>query len=206
MKKAIIGKKQDVTVTVEASDEINSTAETDVYQLNDITLTATVAAKETTSTMKPTGTVAFYYSVDNGTTWTKIGDAKDLAEVAGVMTASIQTDQLPVKAGDNTKQDVKITAVYEGNETFEKSATATATGASHTIAATPNCTTTNKTVTVYSSVVFAGDSENKATTTPSTDGITITANGKLKANEAGVTLTLGQVYTLDHPIDLSKLT
>lgn len=205
-KKAIIGKKQDVTVTVEASDEINSTAETDVYQLNDITLTATVAAKETTSTMKPTGTVAFYYSVDNGTTWTKIGDAKDLAEVAGVMTASIQTDQLPVKAGDNTKQDVKITAVYEGNETFEKSATATATGASHTIAATPNCTTTNKTVTVYSSVVFAGDSENKATTTPSTDGITITANGKLKANEAGVTLTLGQVYTLDHPIDLSKLT
>lgn len=205
-KKAIIGKKQDVTVTVEASDEINSTAETDVYQLNDITLTATVAAKETTSTMKPTGTVAFYYSVDNGTTWTKIGDAKDLAEVAGVMTASIQTDQLPVKAGDNTKQDVKITAVYEGNETFEKSATATATGASHTIAATPNCTTTNKTVTVYSSVVFAGDSVNKATTTPSTDGITITANGKLKANEAGVTLTLGQVYTLDHPIDLSKLT
>lgn len=202
-KKAIIGKKQDVTVTVEASDEINSTAETDVYQLNDITLTATVAAKETSSTMKPTGTVTFYYSVD-GTNWTKIGEAKDLAEVTGVMTASIQTDQLPVKAGDNTKQNVEITAVYEGNKTFNASATVNETEKSITAAA--GCTTNNKNVTVYSSVVYAGASENKATTTPSTDGITITANGVLKANESSVTLTLGQVYTLDHPIDLSKLT
>ena len=127
---AIIGKKQDVTVAVEASDEIKSTAETDVYQLNKITLTATVAAKETSSTMKPTGTVTFYYSVD-GTNWTKIGEAKDLAEVTGVMTASIQTDQLPVKAGDNTKQNVEITAVYEGNETFEESASATVSGTSY---------------------------------------------------------------------------
>lgn len=202
-KKAIIGKKQDVTVTVEASDEINSTPETDVYQLNKITLTATVAAKETSSTMKPTGTVTFYYSVD-GTNWTKIGEAKDLAEVTGVMTASIQTDQLPVKAGDNTKQNVEITAVYEGNKTFNASATVNETEKSITAAA--GCTTNNKNVTVYSSVVYAGASENKATTTPSTDGITITANGVLKANESSVTLTLGQVYTLDHPIDLSKLT
>lgn len=210
-KVAEIGKKQDVTVTVEASDEIKSTAETDVYQLNKITLTATVAAKETSSTMKPTGTVTFYYSVDGGTNWTKIGEAKDLAEVTGVMTASIQTDQLPVKAGDNTKQDVKITAVYEGNETFEKSATATATGASHTIAATPNCTTTNKTVTVYSSVVYVTDTvENKTTVVSNKahgSGIYIYAeDDKVLANEGNVNLKLSDVYTLDHDIPLSKLT
>ena len=200
---AIIGKKQDVTVTVEASADW-------VYQLNEITLTATVAAKETSSTMKPTGTVTFYYSVDNGTTWTKIGDTKDLAEVAGVMTASIKTDQLPVKAGDNTKQEVKITAVYEGNETFKESATATATGASHTIAATPNCTTNNKNVTVYSSVVYVKDTvENKTVSVSNKtheSGIYIYAeDDKVLANEGNVNLKLSEVYTLDHDIPLSKL-
>ena len=209
-KKAIIGKKQDVTVAVEASDEINSTAETDVYQLNDITLTATVAAKETTSTMKPTGTVAFYYSVDNGTTWTKIGDAKDLAEVAGVMTASIQTDQLPVKAGDNTKQDVKITAVYEGNETFNASATVTG-AEQYTITTATGCTTNNDTVIVYSSVVYVKDMVENKTTVVSTktheSGIYIYAeDDKVLANEGNVNLKLSEVYTLDHDIPLSKLT
>ena len=203
-KVAEIGKKQDVTVTVEASADW-------VYQLNDITLTATVAAAGTSPTMKPAGSVTFYYSVDGGTNWTKIGEAKDLAEVTGVMTASIQTDQLPVKAGDNTKQDVKITAVYEGNETFEKSATATATGASHTIAATPNCTTTNKTVTVYSSVVYVKDTvENKTVSVSNKtheSGIYIYAeDDKVLANEGNVNLKLSEVYTLDHDIPLSKLT
>ena len=203
-KKAIIGKKQDVTVTVEASADW-------VYQLNDITLTATVAAADSTATMQPKGSVTFYYSVDNGTTWTKIGDTKDLAETAGIMTASIQTDQLPVKAGDNTKQDVKITAVYEGNETFEKSATATATGASHTIAATPNCTTKNKNVTVYSSVVYVKDTvENKTVSVSNKtheSGIYIYAeDDKVLANEGNVNLKLSEVYTLDHDIPLSKLT
>ena len=196
-KVAEIGKKQGVKVTVEASADW-------VYQLNEITLTATVAAKETSSTMKPTGTVAFYYK--DGSNWVKLDSATLAEDTNHKMTASITTKELPVTAGTNTKQDVEITAVYEGNETFEESASATVSGTSYSITLTPNCTTTNKTVTVYSSVVYAGDSENKATTTPSTDGITITANGKLKANEAGVTLTLGQVYTLDHPIDLSKLT
>lgn len=207
---AIIGKKQDVTVTVEASDEIKSTAETDVYQLNDITLTATVAAKETTSTMKPTGTVAFYYSVDNGTTWTKIGDAKDLAEVAGVMTASIQTDQLPVKAGDNTKQDVKITAVYEGNETFAVSGNYNETSKEVSAGTTANGVA-DKIVTVYSSVVYVKDTVENKTTVVSTktheSGIYIYAeDDKVLANEGNVNLKLSEVYTLDHDIPLSKLT
>ena len=206
-KVAEIGKKQDVTVTVEASDEIKSTAETDVYQLNDITLTATVAAKETTSTMKPTGTVKFYYKDKqvNPYTFVYLGEATLEKGTDGKMHASIETNKLPVDKDNNTKLDVVVCAAYFGDDTFAASRNVNATTGNIAYAGSTGYVTYD-TVTVYSSVVYAGDSENKATTTPSTDGITITANGKLKANEAGVTLTLGQVYTLDHPIDLSKLT
>ena len=210
-KVAEIGKKQDVTVTVEASDEINSTAETDVYQLNKITLTATVAAKETSSTMKPTGTVTFYYSVDNGTTWTKIGDTKDLAETAGSMTASITTKELPVTAGTNTKQNVEITAVYEGNDTFAVSGNYNETS-KEVSAGSPANGVFDKTVTVYSSVVYVDSAEN-TTNTPGAHGIAITTeDGKVLANETNVNLKLSDVYTLDHgnatvgSVDLSKLT
>lgn len=197
-KDAVIGTKQDVTVTVKAIDAITKTTETDVYQLNEITLTATVAAaKGADATMKPTGTVTFYYSVD-GTNWTKIGEAKDLAEVAGVMTASIKTDQLPVKANDNTKQDVKITAVYSGDATFNASATVNETEKSITAAA--GCTTTNDTVTVYSSVVFNCNDENKKQTTDGDKGIHISvSDGAFKANEKA-TLALSDIYTLDREL------
>ena len=202
-KDAVIGTKQDVTVTVKALDAIESTAATDVYQLNEITLTATVAAaKGADATMKPTGTVTFYYSVD-GTNWTKIGEAKDLAEVAGVMTASIKTDQLPVKANDNTKQDVKITAVYSGDATFNASATVNETAKSITAAA--GCTTTNDTVTVYSSVVFNCNDENKKQTTDGDKGIHISvSDGAFKANEKA-TLALSDIYTLDRNLDKALL-
>lgn len=197
-KDAVIGTKQNVTVTVKALDAIESTAATDVYQLNEITLTATVAAaKGADATMKPTGTVTFYYSVDD-TNWTKIGEAKDLAEVAGVMTASIKTDQLPVKANDNTKQDVKITAVYSGDATFNASATVNETEKSITAAA--GCTTTNDNVTVYSSVVFNCNDENKKQTTDGDKGIHISvSDGVLKANEKA-TLALSDIYTLDREL------
>ena len=202
---AVIGTKQDVTVTVEATDAITKTPVDrengkypDVYQLNEITLTATVAAaKGADATMKPTGTVTFYYSVD-GTNWTKIGEAKDLAEVAGVMTASIKTDQLPVKANDNTKQDVKITAVYSGDATFNASATVNETEKSITAAA--GCTTTNDTVTVYSSVVFNCNDENKKQTTDGDKGIHISvSDGAFKANEKA-TLALSDIYTPDREL------
>lgn len=197
-KDAVIGTKQNVTVTVKALDAIESTAATDVYQLNEITLTATVAAaKGADATMKPTGTVTFYYSVD-GNNWTKIGEAKDLAEVAGVMTASIKTDQLPVKANDNTKQDVKITAVYSGDATFNVSATVNETEKSITAAA--GCTTTNDTVTVYSSVVFNCNDENKKQPTDGDKGIHISvSDGAFKTNETA-TLALSDIYTLDREL------
>ena len=204
-KDAVIGTKQDVTVTVEATDAITKTPVDrengkypDVYQLNEITLTATVAAaKGADATMKPAGTVTFYYSVD-GNNWTKIGEAKDLAEVAGVMTASIKTDQLPVKANDNTKQDVKITAVYSGDATFNASATVNETEKSITAAA--GCTTTNDTVTVYSSVVFNCNDENKKQPTDGDKGIHISvSDGAFKANEKA-TLALSDIYTLDREL------
>lgn len=208
-KKAIIGTKQGVKVTVEAIDAIDKTPTAkDVYQLNEIELRATVTAADAKASMQPDGLVQFYYVDDNN--FVEIGKPVSIQTVGGARYASIKTNQLPVTAVDNTKRDVKITAVYLGDTTFKASDNWQLKSGSTTewevTAADITDTVKSDTVTVYSSVVFAGDSENKATTTPSTDGITITANGKLKANEAGVTLTLGQVYTLDHPIDLSKLT
>lgn len=203
-KVAEIGKKQDVTVTVSATANW-------VYQLNNITLTATVAAADPAATMQPKGSVTFYYSVDGGTTWTKIGDTKDLAETAGIMTASITTDQLPVKVGDNTKQDVKITAVYSGDKTFTVSGNYNETTNAVSAGNATNGVT-DKTVTVYSSVVYVDSAEN-TTNTPGTHGIAITTEGgKVLANETNVNLKLSDVYTLDHgnatvgSVDLSKLT
>ena len=208
-KKAIIGTKQGVKVTVEAIDAIDKTPTAkDVYQLNEIELRATVTAADAKASMQPDGLVQFYYVDDNN--FVEIGKPVSIQTVGGARYASIKTNQLPVTAVDNTKRDVKITAVYLGDTTFKASDNWQLKSESTTewevTAADITDTVKSDTVTVYSSVVFAGDSENKATTTPSTDGISITANGALKANESSVTLTLGQVYTLDHPIDLSKLT
>ena len=209
-KKAIIGKKQDVTVTVEASDEIASTPVDraakkfpDVYQLNEIELTATVKGHDS-ETMTPTGTVKFYYKDKqvNPNTFVYLGEATLAKGTDGKMHASIETDKLPVDKDKNTKLDVVVCAAYFGDDTFAASKNVSAGNIAY---AGSTGYVTYDTVTVYSSVVYAGNSENKATT-QSMHGITITANGALKANESSVTLTLGQVYTLDHDIDLSKLT
>ena len=197
-KKAIIGTKQDVEIEVTASDEITSTTtgNPDVYQLNEITLTATVTAKESDATVKPTGTVAFYYQ--NGTNWIKLGEAVLDVDTDGEMRASITTTKLPVDAIDNTKRDVTISVTYTGDETFNE------------ITDQADTKITTEEVTVYSSVVYVADNENKASGTV-TDGINITANGSLVANEPNVTLTLSDIYTLDHSnatvngVDLSKL-
>ena len=197
-KKAIIGKKQDVTVTVEASADW-------VYQLNEITLTATVKGYDS-ETMTPTGTVKFYYKDRqvSPNTFVYLGEATLEKGTDGKMHASIKTNKLPVDKDKNTKLDVVVCAAYFGDDTFAASKNVNATTGNIASAGSAGYVTYD-TVTVYSSVVYAGDSENKAAT-QSSNGIVITANGALKANESSVTLTLGQVYTLDHPIDLSKLT
>lgn len=207
-KKAIIGKKQGVKVTVEAIDAIDKTPTAkDVYQLNEIELRATVTAADAKASMQPDGLVQFYYVDDNN--FVEIGKPVSIQTVGGARYASIKTNQLPVTAVDNTKRDVKITAVYLGDTTFKASDNWQLKSGSTTewevTAADITDTVKSDTVTVYSSVVYAGEKENQAAQ-QSNYGISITANGALKANESSVTLTLGQVYTLDHDIPLSKLT
>ena len=208
----VINSLQDVTVLVTASDEIDSTPNTDVYQLNDITLTAEVQGKDS-QIMLPTGNVTFYYSV-NGTNWVEIGTAAlKQDDVSRTMKATFVTDKLPVDVVNGYKQEeVTITAVYAGDETFKASNNRDSSGnvtndTENNITAGDYVQPDN--VTVYSSVVFvSGTDENRAviSTNLTTDGIHIVATGDLKANETGVVLTLQDIYTLDHHIDLSKLT
>ena len=203
---AIIGTKQNVKVTVSASADW-------VYQRNEITLTAEVAAAGANPTMQPAAgdAVSFYYE-DNGV-WVKLGSAtltKD-SNQSGKMLASITTKELPVTATTNVKRDVVITAVYEGNDTFNESAKVTKLpDTTYQIAPTVGCDTTNKTVTVYSSVVYVKNTvENKTVTVADKthdSGIYIFAeDDKVLANEVNVNLKLSEVYTLDHNDDKSKL-
>lgn len=201
---AVIGTKQNVTVTVKAIDAITKTPETDVYQLNEITLTATVAAANDKPTMQPTGTVTFYYK--DGENWVKL-DSTTLADAtdgSGSKIASIKTSELPVKAGDNTKQDVEITAVYEGNDTFNVSRNYDATNSTVSAGTTENGVK-DDTVTVYSSVVFNCNDENKKQTTDGDKGIHISvSDGAFKTNEKA-TLALSDIYTLDRNLDKALL-
>lgn len=196
----IVGTKQLVNVTVVASDEIDATEETDVYQLNNITLTATVVGAEEGNSMKPTGKVTFYYSVDEGATWVKIDEAA-LAEdaVTGDMVATLVTNVLPVDAINYTKEDVTVTAIYEGDETFLVSATFDED--TKAITDTEGSETVDDDVTVYSSVVKRSPMENKPNT-PTTapdgkEGLMAYVDGNLMVNEENVTLMLSDLYTLD---------
>lgn len=206
-----IGDPQGVTVTVEAIDAIKATEVDrnngkypDVYQLNEITLTATVEAAEDSADRKPTGTVAFYY-VDENNAFQPLGEAELIKDKSGKMVAQITTDELPVekKTGKNTNLTSVITAVYYGDETFKPSENweekevngekvwtiTSATGDNDTIQ-------TDK-VTVYSSVVYNCTDENKNQTTAGERGIHISkADGLFLANESA-TLKLSDVYTLD---------
>lgn len=214
-KDAVIGTKQDVTVTVKAIDAITKTPETDVYQLNEITLTATVAAaKGADATMKPTGTVTFYYLEEGATNkWIELGTStltKDAQSTQGEMIATIQTTKLPVAKTTYTSLPSKITAVYSGDDTFQQNQTFTKDTASTkdlvfgTIANVNGNTTNNVEVTVRSSVVKGCADANKAVTTLSDTGIHISADG-LAAHEGLVTLKLDEVYTLDAKKAYSKL-
>ena len=213
-KDAVIGTKQNVTVTVKALDAIESTAATDVYQLNEITLTATVAAANDKPTMQPTGTVTFYY-LEEGTTnkWIELGTStltKNAQSTQGEMIATIQTTKLPVAKTTYTSLPSKITAVYSGDDTFQQNQTFTKDTASTkdlvfgTIANVNGNTTNDVEVTVRSSVVKGCADANKAVTTLSDTGIHISADG-LAAHEGQVTLKLDEVYTLDAKEAYSKL-
>ena len=220
-KDAVIGTKQNVTVTVEATDAITKTPVDrengkypDVYQLNEITLTATVAAANDKPTMQPTGTVTFYYLEEGATNkWIELGTStltKDAQSTQGEMVATLQTAKLPVAKTTYTSLTSKITAVYSGDDTFQQNQTFTKDTASTkdlvfgTIANVNGNTTNDVEVTVRSSVVKGCADANKAVTTLSDTGIHISADG-LAAHEGLVTLKLDEVYTLDAKEAYSKL-
>lgn len=206
-----IGDPQGVTVTVEAIDAIRATEVDrnnrkypDVYQLNEITLTATVEAAEAGADRKPTGTVAFYY-VDEDGKFQPLGEAELKPDTSGKMVAQITTDELPVETQTkaNTKLDSVITAVYYGDETFKPSENWKETEVNGekvwtiTSATGDNDTIRTDKVTVYSSVIFNCTDENKNQTTAGERGIHISkADGLFQANESA-TLKLSDVYTLD---------
>ena len=205
-----IGDPQGVKVTVEAIDAIKATKVDrnngkypDVYQLNEITLTATVEAAEAGADRKPTGTVAFYY-VDENNAFQPLGKAELKPDTSGKMVAQITTDELPVEKNKNTKLDSVITAVYYGDETFKPSENWGPKNGSTTEWEVKATDITDKvksdTVTVYSSVIFNCADENKKQA--STDkGIHINVeDGVLKVNEKA-TLKLSDIYTLDRELD-----
>lgn len=210
-----IGDPQGVTVTVEAIDAIKATEVDrnngkypDVYQLNEITLTATVEAAEAGADRKPTGTVAFYY-VDENNAFQPLGEAELKPDTSGKMVAQITTDELPVEknTGKNTNLTSVITAVYYGDETFKPSENWKETEVNGekvwtiTSATGDNDTIQTDKVTVYSSVIFSCADENKNQTTDGERGIHISkADGLFLANESA-TLKLSDVYTLDWKLD-----
>lgn len=208
-----IGDPQGVTVTVEAIDAIKATEVDrnngkypDVYQLNEITLTATVEAAEAGADRKPTGTVAFYY-VDEDGKFQPLGEAELKPDTSGKMVAAITTNELPVetKTKANTKLDSVITAVYYGDETFKPSenwdeANKKVTNAEVKDAADKYLVKSD-TVTVYSSVVYNCKDENKKQEACSEKGIHIKVeDGVFKANEQNVVLKLSDIYTLDREL------
>lgn len=211
-----IGELQGVVVTVEAIDAIRTTEVDreggkypDVYQLNDIELTAKVeAADDENADRKPTGYVGFYYYDDKAETgndpYVWLGKAK-LEEIDGEMIATIKTNELPVTPTTNIKRDVKITAVYFGDETFEASENWGLKDGSATeweVKATdiPNKVKSDI-VTVYSSVVYNCGDENKKQEACGEKGIHIKVeDGVFKANEKNVVLKLSDIYTLDREL------
>lgn len=201
----IIGTKQDVNVVVTASDEIASTPDTDVYQLNEITLTASVVGVDENPTMQPTGNVTFYYATDetvtDDTVWTEIGTATlNLNTVSGKMEASIATSVLPVDENGKTKENVTITAIYLGDRSFYASGEI---DAKNKITDTTTGEVIDDVVTVYSSVVHRSIKENEVYTPveipAKADGIMIYADGfVVLENETNIPLKITDVYTLDY--------
>lgn len=211
-----------VSVTAEAAVPVNGVDEW-VYQLNPITLTATVTPE---GAGEPGGHVEFYYgwAIDGSATgdysdveWTHVesdGDpATNVAELVkvtsgtdtdGVMQASITTSGLPVSE-DGTYGQLVIMAVYTGDQTY---------------AACDNIndgSIDSDVVTVFSSVALQdkenienqvldmGTGEDGAVTWTNSaaeasgdqyDGILITGKN-LVSDGSDTTLTLLPIYTLD---------
>ena len=204
----VIGKLQDVVVTVTAIDAIEATPvdeqhHPDVYQRNEIELQATVTAKDENATSQPTGQVGFYYVAEDGS-FVALGEAEILKGADGQLRATIKTDKLPVDATNYTALDVTVTAVYYGNETFNPSKNwvkdeATTEEVWKITKDAVKGYVIPEVVTVYSSVVYDCEHENQVMAgTTTAKGVHIEAtDGVMAVHEKNVVLTLYDVYTLD---------
>jgi len=183
--RALINSRQNVVITVIASDEIPYDTEIDVYQLDEITLTAIVDPEKTDASVLPTKTVAFFYYDEDAAAWVYLGEDDLEEDTDGHMKAEITTTELPVSA-DGTYRDLVISVTYEGDETFVDVADQEAA-----------CITPEE-VRVYSSVVLVDEEheENKLATTQ--NGIIISViDGAVLSGETDTTLELGPIHTLD---------
>lgn len=200
----IVGRKLDVLVTVEADDAIPATPvdadhNPDVYQRNNITLRAWVEPDSANAGKLPSvgSGVNFYYM--DGDTAVYLGQATLQEEsVSHKMFAELATDQLPVDT-NGTYRDVEITAIYLGDESFNHSRNGEYddTNKVWKVIEVENDGVTTAWVTVYSSVVFNCDDENKTSAGTNDFGIHIRKkDGAVAAHEYGV-LELSPIYTLD---------
>lgn len=218
-----------VNVTAQAETPVAGNADW-VYQRNPITLFATVSPSIANSG-EPTGTVAFYYAVlpegaaydeatgrvngdFEGVTWNPVVSDKEdgsntaalekttsATDTAGTMVAQLTTSNLPVSSPDGTYSQLVIKAVYQGDQTYQKSDNM----GGNAVVASPI-------VHVFSSVVRQDETniENKVLTFnadktawllngaehPFSEGIVITAKD-LKSDGTPANLQLQPVYTLD---------
>lgn len=205
-KSLVVGRKLDVLVTVEADDAIpatpvDETHNPDVYQRNNITLRAWVEPDSANAGKLPSvgSGVNFYYM--DGNTAVYLGQATLQEEsVSHKMFAELATDQLPVDT-NGTYRDVEITAIYLGDESFNHSRNGSQSETTQEwsviIPKGDNDGVENTTVTVYSSVVFNCEDENKTSAGTNDFGIHISKkDGAVAAHEFGV-LELSPIYTLD---------
>ena len=217
-----------VNVTAQAETPVAGNADW-VYQRNPITLFATVSPSIANSG-EPTGTVEFYYAVlpadaaydeatgrvtgdFEGVTWNPVVSDKEdgsntaalekttsATDTAGTMVAQLTTSNLPVSSPDGTYSQLVIKAVYQGDQTYQKSDNmggnaVVASPIVHVFSSTANHDTDiqNK---VISTTVVDGKLTGWGTDGKPTDGAIIFAKN-LVSDGTDAVLTLNGVFTRD---------
>ena len=218
-----------VNVTAQAETPVAGNADW-VYQRNPITLFATVSPSIANSG-EPTGTVAFYYAVlpegatyDEATgrvngdfaeiTWNPVVSDKEdgsntaalekttsATDTAGTMVAQLTTSNLPVSSPDGTYSQLVIKAVYQGDQTYQKSdnmggTTEIASPIVHVFSSTANHNTAIQNKVIATTVDANGKLTGWGADGKPTDGAIIFAKN-LVSDGTDAVLTLNGVFTRD---------
>lgn len=218
-----------VNVTAQAETPVAGNADW-VYQCNPITLFATVSPSIANSG-EPTGTVAFYYAVlpegatydeatgrvngdFEGVTWNPVVSDKEdgsntaalekttsATDTAGTMVAQLTTSNLPVSSPDGTYSQLVIKAVYQGDQTYQKSdnmggTTEIASPIVHVFSSTANHNTAIQNKVIATTVDTNGKLTGWGADGKPTDGAIIFAKN-LVSDGTDAVLTLNGVFTRD---------